>query len=414
MAPTRAHESLRPPLIHQFKFDDFNIYRLMAENAMHDGDYRAQLERSAYGHDKPIELSKLNGEIENGMAALGQKHINDEEEAWIQFCRQVFKAGERRGTAVSRQTSAMNGQPSMAGLPETNGRDWGNMLWARDREWMFTGTASSSARRALTMLAANQRTEADSRPFQLMKLPTELREQVYRELLIGEGRRIVVSADSVSSMWSRSCKMEGPYVYGKEITTALLRTNRRIHDEALPVLYQSHAFDFGIDVHYVAPFFDQISTAARRNVGCIHMELIRYGIGRPLRSVPERDVNDNCLDWSDACAYIAGHLRVKEFSFNINFTIPQDFQRFRWVKDLIQVRGVSAVFHHNSANKHGLKSENAWIQLANQMSREDWGADEYRWETLLEYLNSEMLHKVSISSLGCGPKAESYGKVQDC
>lgn len=240
------------------------------------------------------------------------------------------------------------------------------------------------------MLAANQRTQAYSHPFQLMKLPAELREQVYREGLIGGGRTIVVSADKVLSTWSRSCKIQGPSPHGKDITTALLRTNRRIYEEALPVLYHSHAFDFGIDVHNIALFFDQTSSAARQSVHCIHMELLRYGIDRPLRSVPGRDVTDNCVDWSRACAYIARHLRVKEVSFNINFSIHQDFQRFLWVKGLAQIRGVRAVFHHDSPNKNGLKSNKASVLLANQMTRHNWGTDAYRWKTLLEYLSSEM------------------------
>ena len=223
-----------------------------------------------------------------------------------------------------------------------------------------------------------------------MKLPAELREQIYRELLIGEGRTIVVYAGSDSSMWSRSCRMEESNGYGKDITTALLRTNRRIYDEALPVLYQSHTFDFGIDVQNIAPFFDHVSSAARQNIHGIHMELLRYGTDRPLRSVPERDVNDNCVEWSRACAYIVGHVGVKEVSLNIDFTIHQDFQRFRWVQDLAQMRRVKGVFHRNSPNKHGLKSSEGSIVLANQMSRQDWGTDEYRWEVLLEYLRSKM------------------------
>ena len=196
-----------------------------------------------------------------------------------------------------------------------------------DRSLRFDnqGTASSNARPALTMLAANQRVQADSHPFQLMNLPFELRGQVYRELLAGGGQTIVVSADSVLSIWSRSCIIEGPSVHGKDITIALLRTNRSIYKEALPVLYQSHTFDFGIDVHNIAPFFDQTSFAARQNVHCIHMRLLCYGVDRPLRSVPGRNINDNCRDWSDASMSIAGNLRVKELSFNINFTIHRDF-----------------------------------------------------------------------------------------
>ena len=89
--------------------------------------------------------------------------------------------------------------------------------------------------------------------------------------------------------------------------------------------------------------------------------------------------------------YITGNLRVNELSCNINFTIHVDFQGFRWVKTLAQIRGERAIFHHNSPNKHGLKSTEALVVLANQMSRDDWGTDDYRWEALFEYLSSEVL-----------------------
>lgn len=81
MTPTWAHESFRPLPKPQNKFEDFNVCQLMAEKAKHDQDYRAQLERSAYGHDKPKELFELNVETEEGMAALRQKYINDENDA---------------------------------------------------------------------------------------------------------------------------------------------------------------------------------------------------------------------------------------------------------------------------------------------------------------------------------------------
>ena len=225
-----------------------------------------------------------------------------------------------------------------------------------------------------------------------MKLPPEIREQVYRKLFIGGGRTIVVSKDSELPLWSRSCQIEGPGAFGKDITTALLRTNRRIYDEALPVLYQSHAFDFSIDVHNIAPFFSQTSFAARQNIDCIHMELLRYGIAHPLRSVPRLGTTkDTCLAWSSACAYISSHLSVRELSLNIDFAIPQDFQRFRWVVDLAQIRGLRRIFHHNSPNKHALKAEETPYVPRNQMSRNDWGTDEYRWAALLGYLRSKML-----------------------
>lgn len=114
------------------------------------------------------------------------------------------------------------------------------------------------------------------------------------------------------------------------------------------------------------------------------MELVRCGIDGPLRTTPPRENSDSCQDRIDACAYIASHLRVKELSFNSNFTIHQDFQRFRWVQDLAEMRGLRAVFHHNSPHEHRLKSSKASILLANQMSRHNWGTNEYRWEALLK------------------------------
>ena len=119
---------------------------------------------------------------------------------------------------------------------------------------------------------------------------------------------------------------------------------------------------------------------------------LRYGIAHPLRSVPRLGVTkDNGLAWSSACAYIASHLLVKELSLNIDFAIPQDFQRFRWVVDLTQICGLRRIFHHNSPNKHALKAEETPYVPRNQMSRNDWGTDEYRWEALLGYLRPKML-----------------------
>lgn len=197
----------------------------------------------------------------------------------------------------------------------------------------------------------------------------------------------MVFKDSEPAFWAQSCQIEGAGAFGKDITTALLRINRRIYDEALPVLYQSHAFDFGIDVHNIAPFFNKTSFAARQNIGCVHMELLRYGIAHPLRSVPERGLTkDTGLAWGSACAYIASHLLVRELSLNIDFAIPHDFQRFHWVVDLAQIRSRKVV-HHNSPNKHALKAEKTpYVPRDN-----DWGTDEHRWEAVLGYLRPKML-----------------------
>ena len=118
MAPAWAHESLRSLHTHQIEFDDFNICRIMAEKAMHNQDYRAQLERSAYGRDNPTELSELNVEIEKSMAVLRQKHIDDEAKAWRKFRRQVFKVDEDLNMLPSRQTASMKWRGATAALRE--------------------------------------------------------------------------------------------------------------------------------------------------------------------------------------------------------------------------------------------------------------------------------------------------------
>ena len=54
----------------------------MADKAMYDLDYKAQLERSACGHNQPIELAKLNMEIEKSMVVFRMRHIRDKIVAW--------------------------------------------------------------------------------------------------------------------------------------------------------------------------------------------------------------------------------------------------------------------------------------------------------------------------------------------
>lgn len=118
----------------------------MAEKAMHDRDYRAQLERSAYGHDKPTHLSELNAGIEKGMAALRQKHINDEKEAWANFCRQATRINRGGNFGVSRQTTSMNGEENMTELCEMNARGTENVSWTKVDEWLFTVSQQARCR----------------------------------------------------------------------------------------------------------------------------------------------------------------------------------------------------------------------------------------------------------------------------
>lgn len=61
----------------------------MADQAMHDLDYKAQLEQSAHAHSNAIELAELNKEIEKGMTAMRKWHIDDEKGS--EFRRQTWR-----------------------------------------------------------------------------------------------------------------------------------------------------------------------------------------------------------------------------------------------------------------------------------------------------------------------------------
>lgn len=71
--------------MNQFKYEKFNVCRLMADKAMHDLDYKAQLERSAYDHNKTIELAELNREVEKSMTAFRKRHRGYGSVAWNSF-----------------------------------------------------------------------------------------------------------------------------------------------------------------------------------------------------------------------------------------------------------------------------------------------------------------------------------------
>lgn len=122
--------------------------------------------------------------------------MNVEEEAWGTFRYPVFKIDQGRDTVASRQTTTSN----WARTHEKHVRDTEIVTWARgDRRILILGHCCT----LVTLLAAYQRTQADSQrthttqaasfSFPSMRLPSELGEQVYRELLIRGGRTLGVA-----------------------------------------------------------------------------------------------------------------------------------------------------------------------------------------------------------------------------
>ena len=244
------------------------------------------------------------------------------------------------------------------------------------------------------ILASDQRLQRDSRPFPLLRLPRELRQQIYIEALTGTSHKIVVKSfdnqaykddfgnSGLETFYGNraSPHWENPVsrfetatrsIYGKDITTGLLRVSKSIYSEAVPILYQSHTFDFGVDVFGIVPFLRKMTPLAQANVSSIHMEHCTLGTDQkftcPLAPLEEPwHVRENTQDWPGACRYIADNLQFKELSINVNteglksITSPCDPSfnpsNLDWVRDLVQIRGLHKISYHVSRHGHGLQS----------------------------------------------------------
>ena len=59
-----------------------------------------------------------------------------------------------------------------------------------------------------------------------------------------------------------------------DIHPAILLSNRKIHEEADAIFYQSHDFDFNRNVVGAVPFLRNLSPTAGHNIKCITMKLV--------------------------------------------------------------------------------------------------------------------------------------------
>ena len=136
-----------------------------------------------------------------------------------------------------------------------------------------------------------------------------------------------------------------PSFYGKDIATGLLLVSKSIYAEAIPILYNSRYFDFGVDVFGIIPFLKKMTPRARENVHNIHMEI--YALPAHVLKKPvfqhHQDVRGNAKDWTVACAYIADNLQLKKLSINGSAEVheviqsPVDLSSLQWVKDLMRI-----------------------------------------------------------------------------
>ena len=210
-----------------------------------------------------------------------------------------------------------------------------------------------------------------------------------------------------------------PHIYGKDITTGLLLVSKSVYSETVPILYQSHSFDFGIDVFGIVPFLRKMTPLARASVRSIHMEKYNLGKYRPWNDQLYRPMiqhqwhlRENTHDWKEACAYIATNLQLKELSINVNMKggkptdPPLDSSGIDWVKDLVQIRGLQKLSYHISPHLHGLQfgkvhSESwaGWKLGPDDIVDGDVEGAKPGLGRLFRYLRGEMLKEPTTSAL---------------
>ena len=158
------------------------------------------------------------------------------------------------------------------------------------------------------------------RPCGFLHLPLELREQIYGYLVNQDGRRpaVVVSVETYDGIWRYTREPEVP------LHTAILRVNKQLYAEAVPILYAACAFSPVADERTISEFFGRLSEHARANI--LRLELKpRRSAGR---SVPGQHPNISQIQvaplWGPVCGTVAALLpALREIGIHL---IP--FNRF--------------------------------------------------------------------------------------
>lgn len=171
----------------------------------------------------------------------------------------------------------------------------------------------------------------------------------------------------------------------KDIATALLRTNRQIHSEVEPTLYQNYTFDFDKDLSVGTAFLKSISQPARLSIRSVSMVLLHWHQRSSLSTWGVKKVKD----WTILCQYIAKNLRLQRLTFDTFVkAVPKNFKSKAWVQALIKIQGLQELEQY--------PSNNFW-ERRRQMRREGEPDEEpnnilkARLKALLEHLRSKML-----------------------
>lgn len=160
--------------------------------------------------------------------------------------------------------------------------------------------------------------------FHFLRLPIEIRLEVYALLLCAKPSRILQIRTASSRTYHklksistqrntylyiadrlRSRSAESTYhllpnwgLPRETIHTAILLTNRQINEEATRELYASHTFDFGLDIECIVPFLSDLTSRTRDSLRSISLTK---------RALPYTKDFDRS-EWKAACAYIATNL----------------------------------------------------------------------------------------------------------
>lgn len=205
-----------------------------------------------------------------------------------------------------------------------------------------------------------------------LRIPTEIRFQIYSLLLINHDRPTVSFRTEDASLWElRKCELRRRSKYrhmpirlragtiestyhlleNPGIHASILGTNRQIHTEASDVLYSHHLFDFGFDIESIVPFLSDLTPTALSFVKRICLSK---------RSLPYDKDFDRC-EWGNACAFISQNMRIaqldlviaggkpdprwdsRETYHKMDFGVVAEFEGMPWARQISAIKGLQVL-----------------------------------------------------------------------
>jgi len=111
-------------------------------------------------------------------------------------------------------------------------------------------------------------TTRDEKPFRFCALPPEIKDKIYRLLLVKESDLTTppVEPDLFCICDDEVCVCPNPLGDGEPgLQPAILRANRQICEEAAPILYGENCFEFNVGMGWITDFEGATSDNPERN-----------------------------------------------------------------------------------------------------------------------------------------------------